>query len=53
VLHPAGNEGDAGRHSGGAEIIEDFIGNFETGGSAYKGIAGDHEKSRGLKCPKG
>jgi len=38
VLYPAGNEGDVGCH--GAEIIEDFVGDFETGGSAYKGIAG-------------
>ena len=40
VLHPAGDEGDSGRHSGGAEIVEDFVGDFETGGSAYEGITG-------------
>jgi len=36
ALYPAGDEGDVGRHSGGAEIIEDIVGDFETGGSAYE-----------------
>ena len=51
VLYHASNEGDAGHHSGGAEIVKDFISDFETGRSAYEGIAGDHKESQGLECP--